>query len=210
MTDVIPSRRTPLVTIGLITVNTLAFVYELQLDGPEMRSLAHTLGVVPSEFSWMRLLTSPFLHDGWIHFGGNMLYLWMFGDNVEDSMGRGPFLLFYLSAAMVAALAYAGLNPSSPVPLIGASGAVTAVIGAYFVLYPRSQILTAVFMIRFLDVIEVPAVFFLAFWVILQAASGLASLDARATSGTAVAAHAAGFAAGGVVGLVFRNRRRWE
>ena len=99
VSDVIPSRTTPFVTIALITANTLAFGYELWLDAPRLYALTHTLGLVPAAFSWPSLVTSAFLHDGWIHFGGNMLYLWIFGDNVEDTLGHWPFLLFYLAAA---------------------------------------------------------------------------------------------------------------
>ena len=123
-------------------------------------------------------LTSAFLHDGWIHFAGNMLYLWIFGDNVEDSLGHAGFAMFYLAAAAISAGAHAAFNPSSPAPLIGASGAIAAILGAYFVLYPRSQVLTAVFLILYLDVIEVPAVIFLGVWLLMQLAAELASMGA--------------------------------
>ena len=210
VSDVIPSRTTPFVTIALIAANTLAFGYELWLDGPGRYALTHTLGLVPAAFSWPSLVTSAFLHDGWIHFGGNMLYLWIFGDNVEDTLGHWPFLLFYLAAAATGGLGHAGLNPDSAIPLIGASGAVAGVMGAYFVLYPRSQILTAVFLVLYLDVIEVPAIFFLGLWLLLQIASGLASLGVDATGGVAFAAHVAGFLAGAVVGAIMRGRGRWD
>ncbi len=210
VSDVIPSRTKPYVTIGLIAVNAVIFLYELQLDRHEMYRLATELGVVPGAFAWHAVPASLFIHDGWIHFAGNMLYLWIFGDNVEDVMGRGPFLLFYLASGSLAAVAYAGLHPGSPVPLVGASGAIAAVMGAYFVLYPRSQVLTAVFLIFYLDLIEVPAIFFLGVWLLLQLFSGLASMGAQGAAGSvAFDTHIVGFVTGTVVGLALRRRSRW-
>jgi len=211
LSDVIPSRTTPFVTIGLIAANTIVFAYELQLDAEGMRGFVQAFGAIPMDLRWVTLLTGAFIHDGWIHFGGNMLYLWIFGDNVEDAMGHAAFLAFYLAAAAAGALGHAALHPLSPVPLIGASGAIAAVMGTYFVLYPRSQVLTAVFLILYLDIVEVPALFFLGAWFLLQVVSGVAALGAEAAGGTAFAAHVAGFGAGGVAGLVLRRRtRRWQ
>jgi membrane associated rhomboid family serine protease len=211
VSDVIPSRRTPYVTIGLIVVNAVVFLYELQLDRHEMYGLARTLGVVPAAFAWQAVPTSLFIHDGWIHFAGNMLYLWIFGDNVEDVTGRGPFLLFYLGSGSLAAMAYAGLHPGSTAPLVGASGAIAAVMGAYFVLYPRSQVLTASFLVFYLDLIEVPAIFFLGVWLLMQLVSGLASMGAQgAASGVAFDTHIVGFVMGTLVGLALRRRPRWS
>jgi membrane associated rhomboid family serine protease len=214
VSDVIPSRTRPIATLALIVLNTLVFLYELQLDRRELYELAHSLGVVPADFHWPRAFTSAFLHDGWIHFGGNMLYLWIFGDNVEDAMGHLPFTLFYLASAALAAGAHAVLNPSSVAPLIGASGAVAAILGAYFVLYPRSQVLTAVFLVLYLDLIEVPAVIFLGVWLAMQLLAGLASMGAGAADGgLAIGAHLAGFAVGIVAGLTLQARgktRAWE
>jgi membrane associated rhomboid family serine protease len=177
-----------------------------------MYDLARTFGVVPVSFEWTNVLTSVFIHDGWIHFGGNMLYLWIFGDNVEDAMGHGAYLLFYLTAGILAALSHTGLHPESTAPLIGASGAIAAVMGAYFVLYPRSQVLTAIFLVLYLDLIEVPAVFFLGMWLIMQLASGLASMGAQAADGgVAISAHIAGFAAGIAAGFTLKRRKpRWD
>jgi membrane associated rhomboid family serine protease len=212
VSDVIPSKTRPYVTIGLIAVNTLAFVYELQLDRQQMYALAHDWGAVPADLRWATMPTSLFLHDGWIHFGGNMLYLWIFGDNVEDSLGHTAYLLFYLAAGGLATLAHVALHPTSAAPLIGASGAIAAVMGAYFVLYPRSQVLTAIFLVLYLDVIEVPAIFFLAMWLIMQLLSGFASFGAQAAdAGVAIAAHLAGFAAGAATGVAVRRRNRtWD
>jgi membrane associated rhomboid family serine protease len=214
VSDVIPSRTRPFGTIGLIVVTALVFLYELQLDRGQLYELAHAFGVVPADFLWPRAVTSAFLHDGWIHFGGNMLYLWIFGDNVEDAIGHLPFVAFYLASATLAAAAYAALNPSSATPLIGASGAVAAIMGAYFVLYPRSQVLTAIFLVLYLDVIEVPAVIFLGVWLAIQLLAGLASMGAGTVNGgLAIAAHIAGFAVGVVAGLAVRGwgkRRVWS
>ena len=205
VSDVIPPRRKPAVTIALIALNTLVFLYELQMDRPQLYELAHAFGAIPADFSWPRAITGAFLHDGWIHFAGNMLYLWIFGDNVEDAMGRLPFAAFYLSSAVLVAAAHAALHPSSAAPLIGASGAVAAIMGVYFVLYPRSQVLTAVFLLR-LDVIEVPAFIFLGAWLGLQMLTGLASMGTGAADGgLGIGGYVAGFVVGIAAGLALRG-----
>ena len=214
VSDVIPSRTRPIVTFSLIAVSSVVFLYELQLNRGEMYGLARAFGVVPAHVAWWQPITSAFLHDGWIHFGGGMLYLWIFGENLEDALGHAGFGVFYLSAAAISALVHAALNPSSLAPLIGSSGAIAAILGAYFVLYPRSQVLTAVFLILYLDVIEVPAVIFLGVWLVIQLAAGLASMGASAAdSGMAVSAHLTGFGVGLVAGMFLRrrqSRRGWE
>ena len=207
--DVIPSRTRPVVTVTLIVLTSVVFLYEFQLDRAEMFGFVRDFGVVPAHVGWLQPLTTAFLHDGWIHFGGNMLYLWIFGDNVEDALGHAGFAVFYLAAAAISAGAYAVMNPSSLAPLIGASGAIAAILGAYFVLYPRSQVLTAVFVILYLDVIEVPAVIFLGVWLVLQVAAGLTSMGAGAANGgMAIAAHLTGFGVGLVAGVFLRRRQR--
>ena len=212
ISDVIPSRTRPIVTIGLIAINTLVFLFQLQLDREQMAAFAGTWGFVPASPVAQTLLTSLFIHDGWIHFGGNMLYLWIFGDNVEDTAGHAGFALFYAMGGALAAGAHMLFNPGSPVPLIGASGAVAAVMGAYFVLYPKSQVLTAVFLIIYLDVIEIPAIFFLGIWFVMQLLSGLATMGAQSAGvGVAFGAHIAGFVAGTLTGTLLRRReRQWE
>jgi membrane associated rhomboid family serine protease len=208
--DVIPSRTTPYVTGGLIGLNALAFVYELQLNRFELQFLFETRGVVPALFSWPSILTSLFLHDGWVHVVGNMLYLWIFGDNVEDRLGHVRFLFFYLACGAAAVLGHTTLAPASSIPLIGASGAVAGVMGAYFVLYPRSRVLTAIFVVFYLDLIEIPAIFFLGVWFIMQVFSGVGSLGAQAADGgIAFGAHVAGFIAGALGGLLARRARYW-
>jgi membrane associated rhomboid family serine protease len=209
--DVIPSRTTPYVTVAIIALNALVFFYQFSL-GPGVEEFILYFGLIPAAFSWVAVFTSMFLHGGFLHFGGNMLYLWIFGDNVEDRMGHGRFLVFYLLCGVAAALAQTIAVPDSVVPMVGASGAIAGVMGAYFVLYPRSRIVTLVPIFLFIQIIEVPAIFFLGFWFLLQLLSGVGSI-ATATGGEpaggiAFWAHAAGFVAGLSGVLVFRRRER--
>ena len=208
ISDVIPSRTTPYVTIGLIALNALAFLYELRLSDSELDHLARAAGVVPAAFSAPDILTSMFLHGGWLHFLGNMLYLWIFGDNVEDRFGHGGFLVFYLACGTAAAIAQVTINSASTVPLIGASGAIAGVMGAYFVLFPQSRVLAGVFIIFIMDVIEIPAIFFLGVWFLMQLFSGVGSLVETAEGGIAFFAHIGGFAAGALAGAVARFRAK--
>lgn len=207
LSDVIPSRTRPVVTVTLIAINTLMFLYQLWLDDLTMVRLVYELGVIPAYLSYRDIVTSMFLHGDFLHFLGNMVFLWIFGDNVEDRVGHGGFLLFYLGTGGAAALAQVFANPGSIVPMIGASGAIAGVMGAYFVLYPHSRILTAVFFFLFLDIIEIPAIFFLGVWFLLQVLHG--SLSAGVDGGgVAFWAHAGGFAAGLLVGVYLRARDR--
>src|SRR5262245_62970604 len=142
-----------------------------------------------------------------------MWYLWIFGDNVEDRVGHGRFIVFYLLCGIVAAIAQIAVDPDSQLPMLGASGAIAGVMGAYFVLYPQSRVLTAIFIVIFFDVVEIPAVFFLGIWFLMQLLSGVGSLGVSnaAAGGTAFWAHVGGFVAGVAVGLVLRVRdRRWR
>ena len=210
--DVIPSRTTPYVTIGLIVVNTIVFLYEMTLGDPNLEAFILYFGLVPAAFSWVAVLTSMFLHGGVLHFGGNMLFLWIFGDNVEDRMGHGRFVAFYLLCGAAAALAQTAMSPDSVVPMVGASGAVAGVMGAYFVLYPHSRIVTLVPLFVFFHVMEVPAIVFLGLWFVLQFVSGVGSIAAATggepAGGIAFWAHVAGFAAGVSGVLVFRRPER--
>jgi membrane associated rhomboid family serine protease len=208
--DVIPSRTAPVVTVGLIVINAIAFFYQLSL-GPSVEEFILYFGLIPAAFSWVAVFTSMFLHGSFMHFGGNMLYLWIFGDNVEDRMGHGRFLIFYLLCGVAAALAQTIINPDSVVPMVGASGAIAGVMGAYFVLYPHSRILTLVpFFIW--QLIEVPAIFFLGLWFVMQLFSGVGSIATAAAresaGGIAFWAHVAGFVAGMTSVLVFRRPER--
>ena len=209
--DVIPSRTTPYVTIGIITINAVAILFELSL-GDQVEAFTSFWGLVPAEFSWFTVFTSMFLHGGLLHFGGNMLYLWIFGDNVEDRMGHGRFLVFYLLCGVAAALAQTITSPNSAVPMIGASGAIAGVMGAYFVLYPHSRIVTLVPIIFFFQIVEIPAIFFLGIWFLMQFVSGVGSFVATTANqpggGIAFWAHVAGFAAGLAGVFVFRRPER--
>jgi len=216
LADVIPSRTTPVVTVSLIAINALAFLFQLTLSDDELQQFVQQYGVVPAYFSWVSVITSMFLHGGWLHFLGNMLYLWIFGDNVEDRMGHGWYLIFYLLCGTAAAVGQAITQPYSLIPMIGASGAIAGVMGAYFVLFPHSRVLTIVFILLFVDIIEIPAIFFLGIWFLMQFFSGVGSLGSgSASGGVAFWAHVAGFATGAGIGAMWRlgetsERRRWE
>jgi rhomboid family protein len=209
VSDVIPSRTTPFVTVGLIVLNAVAFLYELQLTRPELQLVAQIYGVVPAYFSWSSLFTSMFLHEGWLHLLGNMLYLWIFGDNVEDRLGHFGYLMFYLTCGAAAALGQVAVSAGSTIPMIGASGAIAGVMGAYFVLYPHSRVLTVVFLLFFMDMVEIPAIFFLGIWFVKELFSGVGSLGTSALNGgVAFWAHVVGFAVGALTGLFWRVRER--
>lgn len=206
--DVIPSRTTPFVTIGLIAINAAVFLYEMSLPERELVTFVTTYGLVPVSFTGTAVLTSMFLHGGWMHFLGNSLYLWIFGDNVEDRVGHSRFLMFYLACGAVAAIVQTASNTLSTVPMVGASGAIAGVMGAYIVLFPHSRILTLVPIFFFIQVIEVPAIFFLGIWFAMQLISGVGSLGVETASdvgGVAFWAHVSGFACG-LVGIFLLRR----
>jgi membrane associated rhomboid family serine protease len=213
VSDVIPSRTTPFVTVGIIAVNVLVFFYQLLLPDVDLQRFVATYAVIPAWFWWPSLFTSQFLHSGWMHILWNMVYLWIFGDNVEDRLGHARYLIFYLGAGAVAAMLQILFNPFSGLPMLGASGAIAGVMGAYFVLYPHSRVLTAIFVVIFFDLIEIPAIFFLGLWFLLQLISGVGALGVSnaAAGGTAFWAHIGGFVVGVAVGGVLRARdRRWR
>jgi membrane associated rhomboid family serine protease len=205
--DVVPSRTTPVVTISLITLNAVAFLVEQTLSDRQLQIVTMVYGLVPAEFNLTSLLASMFLHAGWLHFGGNMLFLWIFGDNVEDRLGHGRFLAFYLACGIAAAVGQTLSHPTSLVPMIGASGAIAGVMGAYFLLFPRSRVLTFVWVILFVDVVEIPAIYFLGFWFFIQLLSGVGSIGVHA-GGTAFWAHAGGFLAGAALMPLLRRPER--
>jgi rhomboid family protein len=212
LSDVIPSRTTPVVTVGLIVVNVVVFLYEQALPEARLTEFVASYALIPAWFSVPALFTSQFLHGGWMHIISNMLYLWIFGDNVEDRLGHGRFVVFYLGCGAAAAVLQVLFDPFSNVPMVGASGAIAGVMGAYFVLYPHSRVLTAVFLIVFFDIVEIPAVFFLGLWFLLQLLSGVGSLAVGTAAGGGIAfwAHIGGFIAGALIGLVLRSRdKRW-
>src|SRR5258706_9852582 len=182
--DVIPSRTTPYITVTIIVLNAIAWLFELQLPRDVLPVFLQVYGVVPADFQAPTLVTSMFLHGSWMHVIGNMWYLWIFGDNVEDRVGHGRFIVFYLLCGIGAALGQIAMDPFSTLPTIGASGAIAGVMGAYFVLYPRSRILTLIpLLFVFWEVIEVPAIILLGFWFVMQLFSAGAIAATAGTGG---------------------------
>lgn len=219
--DINPSRSRPVVMYLLIAANTLIFLYMASLPTVrELEAFVATYGLTPAVVrgliphpggfpaSWT-LLTSMFLHGGWVHLLGNMLYLWVFGDNVEDAMGHGRFLLFYIVSGIAGGIAHVLTNPASIVPVIGASGAIAGVLGGYLYLFPRARIVSFVPIGFFFQLVEIPAVVYLPFWFLLQFASGLASFGVGTMSSVAWWAHIGGFLAGFVLARSFARRRRF-
>ena len=205
--DIIPSRTTPYITITIIALNALAWLFELSLPHETLNAFLTVYGVVPAYFAPATLITSMFLHGSWSHVLGNMWYLWIFGDNVEDRVGHGRFILFYLLCGIAAALGQVAVDPNSTLPTIGASGAIAGVMGAYFVLYPHSRVLTLIPWI-FLQIVELPAIVLLGFWFVMQlfSAGTIAMTTTSQAGGVAFAAHIVGFLTG--VGGVFVFRKR--
>jgi membrane associated rhomboid family serine protease len=222
-----PTLRTPVVTFALIGLNVLAWLV-LQRAGtdPGLAESVCSLGVIPGEITgeaagkavrlgpaavcqiaaapeWHTLLTSMFMHGSWMHIAGNMWFLWIFGNNVEDSMGRGRFVLFYVLGGLAAAAAQILTDPASPVPMVGASGAIGAVMGAYVVLYPRVPVHMFVFFGFFVTTFRIPAYLMLGYWFVLQLVGALPSVG-QSGGGVAFWAHLGGFLAG--VGLIFLFR----
>ena len=219
--DDIPSQRRPIVTWLLILANILAFTYEMTLGPGALEAFFQTWAVIPREVTaaWRALLggalepeafvpvfSAMFLHGGWLHIGSNMLYLWIFGDNVEDRMGHVGFLIFYLFAGVAATALQVGLNPESPVPNLGASGAIAGVLGAYLLLYPDARVLTLIFLGFFITTARLSALWLLGIWFVLQAVRGFAEFGAGAAGGGGVAwwAHVGGFVVGMIVGGILR------
>jgi membrane associated rhomboid family serine protease len=223
--DANPVRRTPILTISLIVACVAAFAYRLGTEssdgGAGVEDLFFKYGVVPAELlaAWGRgeifgeetlaVFTSMFLHVNLIHLVGNMIYLWIFGNNIEDRFGRLGFIVFYLAGGVAAAIAQIAIDPTSRIPMVGASGAVSAVLGAYLVLFPGARILSLVFLGFFYQLIEVPALIVLGFWFVLQLIDGIGSLGlAGAEGGVAFFAHIGGFVMGVIVGVLARGAGR--
>jgi len=209
--DVIPSRTVPVITVTLIVLNAVAWFYEISLPERQLAVFLQHYGVVPADFSPATLVTSMFLHGGWMHVIGNMWWLWIFGDNVEDRLGHGRFIIFYLLCGFAAAVGQMLMTPFSTLPTIGASGAIAGVMGAYFVLYPRSRVLTLVPIFFFIQLIEVPAVVLLGLWFgmqLLSAGTMAVAETAGSQGGIAFMAHVAGFVVGVLGVFVFRRRQQ--
>ncbi|MHB0867757.1 MAG: rhomboid family intramembrane serine protease [Thermoleophilia bacterium] len=208
--DNIPTERFPIVTLLLVGINVLVFLYELSLGQGLDRFLA-TYGMTPYEIThgvsllprevpvYATLFTSMFLHAGILHLGGNMLFLWIFGNNVEDSMGRFRFVIFYLMCGLIASMAQIIVGPASQIPNVGASGAIAGVLGGYILLFPRARVTTLIFLGFFITFIELPAMLVLFLWMAFQVVSGVTGLySSMADGGVAYFAHIGGF----IVGLL--------
>lgn len=200
----------------LIVANLVVFFYELSL-GRFLDYCVFSYGVIPAQLvvqgftgeQVLRLTAAMFLHGGWFHVLSNMLYLWIFGDNVEDRMGHFKYLVFYFISGYIATIAHVLYNPLSNVPLIGASGAIAGVLGAYLVLFPRAKVLTLVFIFIFIQVVPIPAVVFLGIWFVLQLLNGAASVTQQAAQGVAFWAHIGGFVAGMLLVKLFARRENY-
>ncbi len=213
-----PSQTTPVVTRVIIGLNVAAFLLELS-TGRNLPLFVAGWGIVPGRLTaafagdgslkleLLTVLTSMFLHGGWVHLIGNMWYLWIFGDNIEDRLGHLKFLVFYLAAGVVSAGVQVLSSPASPVPTVGASGAIAGVLGAYALAYPRARVVTLIPIFFFFQVIALPALVVLGLWFVMQLFSGTLSIGVGAAGGIAWWAHVAGFAFGFVVMAAFGGRR---
>ncbi len=213
-------RITPYVNVALIVASVLVFLYELFLAA-DINRFFFDWGAIPVQLvDWLEspsgveepatVVTAMFIHGGWLHLIGNMLFLWVFGDNVEDAMGHGRYLLFYLLAGVGAVALQVFVDPDSGIPMVGASGAIAGVLAAYLVLYPRAKVSVVIPWLWFLGVFPVPAAFLIVFWFLLQLLNGVAALGATTsvTQGIAFWAHVGGFIVGLLLVWVFRRPRR--
>lgn len=215
--DNIRTRRFPVITVALIAANVAVFLYQYLLVPESAQRIVFLYGLIPRELTsgvmlvphpfpvGVTLFTSMFVHGGLFHVAGNMLYLWIFGNNVEDAMGGVRFILFYLLGGLGAAFSQVLAGPSSPVPMVGASGAVSGVLGAYLLLYPHARVLTLITLGWFWRLVEIPALIVLGFWIVVQVLNGLWTFSFQG-GGVAWFAHIGGFVAGAL--LIRRRRRR--
>ena len=206
--DSIASGSRPVVNGWLIALNVLVFAYQLFLPDFELNHFVERYGFIPARLEYSSLFTSMFLHGGWMHLIGNMWFLWIFGDNIEDTLGHGKYLAFYLLSGLAAAFLQIAVDPLSTVPNIGASGAISGVMGAYLIQFPHSRILTLIPIIIFFTTIELPAWLLLAYWFGIQFLSGVGSVaSTRSTEGgVAWFAHVGGFLAGMVLIKLMRPK----
>ena len=214
--DINPTRRFPAVTLALIGMNSAVFLYQLTLGPLAHESFLHSYALVPARLlsgggpadglfpAGATVMTSLFLHGGFLHVTGNMLYLWIFGNNVEDSMGPARFILFYFLCGTLAAFSHAFTDASSMIPMIGASGAVSGVLGAYLLLFPRARVLTVVPLVFLIRTVEIPAMFVLGFWFLFQFLNAL--VTSGQGGGIAWYAHLGGFAAGVMLIGIFKRK----
>jgi membrane associated rhomboid family serine protease len=212
--DTVRSRKFPLINLLLILANVLAFLYEIQMDPLILKGFIFTWGLTPVDFlsnpsvMWPTIFTAMFLHGGWFHIINNMWVLFIFGDNVEDRMGSFRYLLFYFLSGTAAGLLQAYILPSSTTPMIGASGAIAGVLGAYLILYPRSRIASIVPIFIIFTLVEIPAFVYLIFWFVSQLYSGLFAVQGGGGSGIAWWAHIGGFIFGVLMVSFFAGKKR--
>ncbi len=210
-----PTSTVPFVTFGIIAVNIIVFLYMIVLPADEGKRFILQYSVTPGKLfgggaalrpgGYYTLFTSMFMHGGFLHIAGNMLYLWVFGDNIEDMLGHAWYLVFYLACGVAAAMAHGLANPASALPMLGASGAVAGVLGAYMVLFPKARVWTFFFFLVFWQVIPVPAIFIIGLWIVIQVISGMTA-SGQATGGVAWMAHVGGFVAGVFLVTVMKKR----
>lgn len=211
--DTLRSRRFPIVNWMLIILNGMVFYYELKLNEAGLERFLHGWGLIPFQLAsspaerWITIFTSMFLHGGWFHILSNMWILAIFGDNIEDRLGGGRYLIFYLLGGTAAALLEVYLSPASNLPIIGASGAIAGVLGAYLILFPRARIVSLVPIIFIFTLVEIPAIIFLGFWFVSQLFSGWLALQGADMSGIAWWAHIGGFVFGMLAVRLFVRRR---
>ncbi len=210
--DTVRSRKFPMVNVALIAANVLVFFYEWQLNPSALQRFIYAWGMIPAHLTndpsaaWITIFSSMFLHGGWFHVLSNMWFLHIFGDNVEARLGAARYLIFYLLSGVAAVLLQTYVLPNNENPMIGASGAIAGVLGAYLILYPRSRIASLVPILFIFTIIEIPAVIFLVFWFVSQLYSGLFVMQGGTASGIAWWAHIGGFAFGAIM-VSFLARR---
>jgi membrane associated rhomboid family serine protease len=216
-----PSRSVPFVNSILILANICVFIYQNFFVSGGAKPLFFRLGCIPYEFTHfvdinppalvpipLTILTAMFMHGGWIHLLSNMLYLWIFGDNIEDTLGHLKYLVFYIVCGLIASLFHILTNLNSLVPTIGASGAIAGVMGAYMFLFPRARIRTLLILVIFIQVVRIPAIIVLGYWILIQVLSGFAEFGSRTGGGIAWFAHIGGFIAGIVLIIILKKRRK--
>lgn len=202
---------TPVVNLAIILVNVLVFLFELTLPGWDQNRFIALYGIVPDRLHYSTIITSMFIHGGWLHIIGNMWFLWIFGRGIEDILGHAKYLFFYFACGIAAGLIHVLLNSSSPIPTVGASGAIAGVMGAYLIKFPRAHIVTLIPIIVFITTVDIPAAFLLLYWFAMQFFSGVGSVGYSTSSSGDVAwfAHVGGFLAGMGLILLFPSRPRY-
>lgn len=225
--DINPTRTFPAVTVVIIGLNVAVYIVQLLFQATgQLNQFVYSYAVIPYELTqgvdlppdslrpaFLTVFTSMFMHGGLFHIFGNMLYLWIFGNNVEDEMGHGRFVVFYFLCGIAATAAQVAINPTSRIPTIGASGAIAGVLGAYLLMHPRAQVETVLLLGLFIRIIRLPALIVLGFWIVIQFFQGVASLGMPQAGGVAWFAHIGGFIAGLILVNLFRQRQhqsRWQ